>query len=728
MNLLILESPNKAQTVSGYLSSLEGEWKVIATKGHFKNLKENSIAVKKIGGDYVGEFVIENKQIFQTLREEIPKAQQVYIATDDDREGESIADDIITEFNLQKHQYKRVVFQELTKKKITEVLLDAKNNEGVNEHLVDARYSRRLIDRLVGYKLTPLLKHIFAQDKTVDISGIGRVSYAALAILVSREKEITLFEPYKYRKIAVTYWTKEGEIFCTSEKRFIEGEEDTEFFTAVKEIRNNEHIITEYNTEFIDIAPPKPVIFSTLISNMFYLYKYTSDKTSQIAQKLFEGIDIGGERKGLITYHRTDSYRLSEEVAIEAANLIPYIVLNTEDGPLGYEYTITEQRTYKNKKGAQDAHEAIRPVHLTEEYAPHRLKRYLSEEEFRVYDYIYKITLSTFMANSTYIETKIVTECGDLKFKSETKEQIFDGWEIIGKHYVPFFKKFDKFMKNPPMLYVNDTIEVKDISDWSRAAKQPERYSEGRLIETLTSKGVGRPSTLPVIIPELLKKKYITSNRGMLKCEHTAMKIVDWAEKEAEWIVNINHAREFEEALSLIENDEENKNEIIEKYDKLIQDIYKKYDFVDIEEYKKERPSQEQIAMMDKLKAKGVEVPQKAYTLKIEASKYLKKYFDSQKICKCKVCSNGDIVEYETSFNCNNKECDFILWKSTVANFIKNFHLELNQEEFALELLKKKQVKVENLKGKNAYFNANVFIEYDEKYKYTLKWKIAKKS
>lgn len=727
MNLLIVESPNKAETIQKYLNSIENGWSVIATHGHFKNLKEKEMAIKKNDSGYIGNFVVEKKDIYTNLKSKIGIAKHVYIATDDDREGEAIAFDIVQDFKLDEEDYTRVIFTEISKKKVQEILIDKniiEENSTVNSNLVNARFSRRLIDRFIGYKLSPLLKYIFKDDKETDIKGIGRVSYASLSLLTEREKEVNSFDSYTYKKLYATYRSDNKEFYCTSEKKYIEGVDDEDFYSDLSYLKNNPHIVTEYENEFVDMQPPKPILFSSLMSNVFYLYKYSTEQTAKIAQKLFEGVNIDGELTGLITYIRTDSYRISTEAASDAIALIPYIVVNEAEGPLGFDYVIQEQREYKNKKNAQDAHEALRPVHINNKYAPHNIRKYLSEEEFRVYDYIYKVTVSTFMTNSSYISTVINIRCGEIVLKNETKEQVFDGWEAIGQYYVPFFKKFEKFEKNPPSLQRNDELNPSEINYWSRKAKQPERYGEGRFIETLTNKGVGRPSTLPIIIPELIKKGYVVSNKGMLTPTKTALKLVAWADENASWITDLNHAREFEEHLINIENEEELKDTLIQEYDELLKDLYTKFNFKDMEEYKKEGISQEQRKTLDKIRENGVEVPESTYENKIKATKFIKKYFESQKICKCKVCEDGEIIKFPERFACNNKNCKFVLWRSRVEKFIKNFNIEMEEHELSIQLLKKKQVLVENMRGKNALFDANVYIENDDKYGYSLKFKV----
>ena len=727
MKLLILESPNKAETIQAYLNNMESGWKVIATNGHFKNLLEKTIAVKKVDSHYIGDFAIDNKKIYDLLKSNIQKASSIYIATDDDREGEAIASDIIDEFRLSADQYKRVLFSEISKKKIREILIDKTEGDiDLNKELVNARYSRRLIDRLVGYRLTPLLKYVLRDNKSVIIEGIGRVSFASLAILVEREKEINNFDAYYYKKISATYRVEDKEVFCIGEKKYIEGMDDELFYADVAKLKNDPHIVTLHDVEYEDIQPPKPILFSSLMSNVFYLYKYPTKQIATIAQKLFEGIKIGDEKIGLITYIRTDSYRMSTEIAREAFDIIPYMVIKKEDGPLGYDYVVSEQREYKNKKNAQDAHEAIRPVYLTPEYSPQNIRKYLSEEEYRVYDYIYKISLTTFMTNSSHISTKTEITCGDIKLKSETKEEVFDGWEIVGRYYVPFFKRFDKFENNPPTLYINSVLEPKEIDNWSRKAKSPERYGEGRFIETMTNKGIGRPSTLPNIIPELIKKGYVQSVKGMLKPTLTAEALVNWANENADWLTDINHARTFEEELSKIENGEADKDQLIQEYDTLIEELYKKYDFKDMETYKKEKPSAEQTKTLEMIQSKGVEVKENAFNSKLEATKVIKKYYESLKVCKCKECDTGHIIAYEKNYSCNNKDCKFVLWKNKVSGFIDNFKLDIDEVEFSESLLKKKNVFTENLHGKSAIFDADVFIENDERYGYGLKFKVKK--
>jgi len=726
-NLVIVESPNKAETIKQYLSSLEGFWRVVATFGHFKNLPEKGISVKNNNGTYVGEFEISKKNVYENLKKVIKEASYIYIATDDDREGEAIAWDIVEEFSLDISKYKRVVFTEITKKSISTILLDTSNNNiDVKSNLVSSRYARRIIDRIVGYKLSSLLKYIFKTTYGLEFKGVGRVSYAAISILAKREQEIQQFESYNYRKLFVVYTVNSKEFVCFSKKRYIEDVENTEFYDAYQLLKNEEHIVTDYSTEFIDVSPPKPVTGSSLLANISYLYRYSTDKTSKIAQKLFEGVNINGEKVGLITYPRTDSYRISKEFAAEVIATIPYMVINKEDGPLGFEYVVDIPREYKLHKNSQDAHEALRPTSMSVEFAPHNVRKYLSEEEYRVYNYIYNITLSSFMATSSYIVTKINITCGDITLESETKEQVFDGWEVIGKYFVPFYKKYDKFDSNPPILNLGDVINYRDIDYSTRKAKRPDRYSEGGFIEILTSKGIGRPSTLPSIVPELKKKQYIDENKSMLIISQLVIKIVEWANINAPWIIDLDHAREFEEKLSLIENGELDRNILIKEYDFLIKELYEKFNFIDAQEYHKQPPTDLQVSQLKKIQQSGFVVPDKAFQYKVDAKKSIEDYFKSKEIAKCLFCKKGKIHNFEKYYKCNNKECDFIFWKSTAEKFVNHFNISLNSSEFILELLKTKKVKVENMRGKNVLFSANAYIEKNEKFGYQIGFSVVK--
>lgn len=724
--LLIVESPNKAKTIKQYLSSLPDTWRVIASYGHFKNLKKETLSVEKSNNSYVGNFVIENQSAYKILKENIQWSEMVFVATDDDREGEAIAFDIIDAFFLKIENYRRVVFTEISKKFILDILSDSSKTKQLDIDMVNSRYARRLIDRLIGYKLSPLLKYEFRDRSDLKIEGIGRVSYASLSLIVDKEKEINSFTHYKYRRFYVAYWTDTKEFTCASKTRYIEGIEDDEFYSALNTLNNSPHIITDYSTEYVDLNPPKPIISSSLLSNIFYLYSIPTNETSEIAQKLFEGIELYGEIYGLITYTRTDSYRINDEFAQEIIDMIPYIVLNREDGPIGYEYGITEMREYKNKKGAQDAHEAIRPTNLDLKFSPASIRKYLSQNEFKVYDYIYKITLASFMAPSSYISTNIQTTCGDIIFESETKEQVFDGWEILAKNYVPHLKKYERFEKNPPILSINDELTPRDIGHSSREAKQPDRFSEGRLVDMLFNSGVGRPSTLPGIIPELMRKEYITSYKGMIKATETAMVLVKWARENASWVVNMDHARVFEENLEKIENGTLKRDELIGEYDELLIELYKELDFVSMEDYKNIKPSEGQIKLLNSMEEKGLDISDEVYQSKLKATKAIKKFMKAKEVCPCKICDNGKILHNEKSYSCNNKKCNFVLWISKIERFIENFQLEYTMEELALSLLKKKQMRVENMQGKNSIFKADVFIENDTKFGYTIKMNIVR--
>ncbi|MCX7910189.1 MAG: type I DNA topoisomerase [Endomicrobia bacterium] len=499
MKLIIVESPTKEKTISKFLNTASDEYIVKSSYGHVRDLPKNSLGVDE-KNNFKPYYVIlpKAKKIISELKNISKKAQEVYIATDYDREGESIAWHLIELLGLDEKEVKRITFHEITPKAIFEAL---KNPRGIDKNLVDAQQARRIIDRLVGYKLSPLL-----WKKIANKLSAGRVQSVALRFIYDREKEIENFTPQEY-------WSVEGEFYKDAlenslkanlthidnkklDKLDINSKEDAE--EIVKDIRNNSiGEILEIKKEEKLKSPPAPFITSTLQQEASKKLKFSPSKTMFVAQSLYEGVDLGKHgRVGLITYMRTDSTYVSDYAIEELRKFIKE--------KFSENYLSPSIRKYKTKlKNAQEAHEAIRPTNVY--YVPEEIKSYLTQDQYKLYELIWKRFLVTQMKDMKYQSIKLKIKVATRYiFESEFKKLLFDGYTIIFPE-----EKQDDNLAFIDDITTNDILYLKSCTMKQHFTEPPARYTEASLIKELEKNGIGRPSTYATIVDTLKIRGYV---------------------------------------------------------------------------------------------------------------------------------------------------------------------------------------------------------------------------
>ena len=496
-NLVIVESPAKAKTISKFLGK---DYKVMASMGHVRDLPKS-----KLGFDpeknFEPKYLIstDKKKVISDLKKEINKDTTIYLAADEDREGEAIAWHLIPALKIEKNPLKRIVFHEITKGAI----LDAINNpREVNQHLVDAQQARRILDRAVGYELSPLL-----WKKVRYGLSAGRVQSVAVRIIVDRENEINQFIPEEYWKIKANFVNPElkAELAKQNDKNIKVTNE-----TQAKEI---EASINQGKFELVDIEekdstrnPAAPFTTSTLQQEASRKIGLSVKQTMVIAQQLYEGNvgNIPNHTGGLITYMRTDSLNLSTVATSAAKKVI--------ENEYGKEYTLAKPRAYRSKaKGAQEAHEAIRPVNMA--LKPSDIKPYVDNAQFRLYDLIWKRTLATQMAPAKIANTTYKIQAGrDKEFEFQSK-----GQRII---FAGFMKAYTEGSDNPeaaldstekilPTIKVGTILNLEKLDLEQLFTKPPARYTEASLVKKLESEGIGRPSTYAPTISTIQQREYV---------------------------------------------------------------------------------------------------------------------------------------------------------------------------------------------------------------------------
>ena len=491
-NLVIVESPSKAKTIGKYLGA---DYTVKASMGHLRDLPKSTMGVD-IEKGFEPEYVpLEAKSdIIDDLRKAAKKADTVYLATDPDREGEAISWHLKELLQLPDEKIRRVTFNEITQNVVRQSI---ENPRAIDDSLVDAQQARRVLDRIVGYQLSPLL-----WKKVRRGLSAGRVQSVATRLVVDRENEIRAFNPREYWSLDVTLARKDkpgtfvARYYGDEKKRELANQEQTD--AVIRDITGKEFTVTNVKRAEKKRSAAPPFTTSTLQQEASRKLNMTPKRTMSIAQQLYEGVDVAGEGTlGLITYMRTDSLRLSDEAMASAANYIK--------GHYGKEYYYGKFHVYKTKSGAQDAHEAIRPTHV--ELDPERIQKSLTKEQYRLYKLIWSRFLASQMANAVYDTVSIDTQCQGHTFRSAHQSIRFSGF--IAVYEEGRDDKDEAVGAELPDLKPGDKAMPADIQKEQHFTQPPARYTEATLVKAMEEKGVGRPSTYASIVSTIQDREYV---------------------------------------------------------------------------------------------------------------------------------------------------------------------------------------------------------------------------
>jgi DNA topoisomerase-1 len=486
-SLVIVESKAKAKTIGKFLGR---GYTVKASVGHVRDLPKKKLAID-VENDFEPTYVtIRGKgKVLKELKDAAKKADMVYLASDLDREGEAIAWHITEALKLPSDRVRRVVFNEITKRAIQ----DAMDRPGdIDMNKVDAQQARRVLDRLVGYEVSPVLW------KTIYYGlSAGRVQSVALRLICERENAIDAFEPDEFWTIDGVFRTEDGAEFEARLDR-IDGKKaklhDGDAAAAVVDrLEGKPFVVSSVDRRKRKVSPLPPFITSTLQREAANRLRFSSKRTMMHAQSLYEGLPIAGENIGLITYMRTDSTRIANEALDEARSLI--------SKKYGQKYLPDKPRRFRAKKGAQDAHEAIRPTSIAR--TPESIKQHLKPDQFRLYELIWNRFVASQMESAVYDNTTAGIEADGLVFKAKGSVTVFPGWTRV-------YPALWKDVRELPGLEEGQSVEAASITPNQRFTKPPPRYSEATLIKELEKKGIGRPSTYATIVDTLKKRKYVT--------------------------------------------------------------------------------------------------------------------------------------------------------------------------------------------------------------------------
>ena len=546
--LVIVESPSKASTIKKYLGK---GYTVMASMGHVIDLPKSQLGVDEENNFEPRYITIRGKgDLIKELKKEAKNAKKVYLATDPDREGEAISWHLANTLGIDSKSKCRITFNEITKKAVTAAIKEPRE---IDEKLVDAQQARRVLDRIVGYKISPLL-----WKKVKKGLSAGRVQSVATKLICDREEEIAAFVEKEYwtidalllkgkKKVPAHLWGKSG--------KKLEIKNSAEADKVVKEIENEKFVVSEVKNSTKKKSSPPPFITSSLQQEAGRKLGFTTARTMQTAQQLYEGVNIKGKGQiGLITYMRTDSLRLSDDAVAEARS---YILNNFGEG-----YLPKTARVYKTKRNAQDAHEAIRPSYA--ELSPDSIKASLTPDQYKIYKLIWERFIACQMKDASYDVVSVTIVAGSYIFKASGTTVKFNGFTLI---YTESKDADEEKSSKLPELLQGEELSVSNLNGNQHFTQPPMRYTEASLVKALEELGIGRPSTYSPTITTIINRGYIVRNKKNLVPTDLGTIVNSLMKEHFKNIVDVEFTAGMEEGLDLVEEGSKD-------WHKLIGDFY----------------------------------------------------------------------------------------------------------------------------------------------------------
>jgi len=649
-NLVIVESPAKAKTIKKFLGR---NYKVEASMGHVRDLPKSKLGID-LENDFEPNYItIRGKgKTLNKLRKEAKKSEEVYLATDPDREGEAISWHLAYALKLSDEENNRIEFNEITKNAIQNAI---KNPRSINKDLVDAQQARRLLDRLVGYRLSPLL-----WKKVRKGLSAGRVQSVAVRIICEREEEIRNFDEEEYWTLEIQLKNEDGEqlkadLYRIDNKKFnLESKEEVD--QVVNDIQKEDFEIIKVKKRKRRRNPKSPFTTSTLQQRASNKLNYTAKKTMYLAQQLYEGIDIGSEGTvGLISYIRTDSTRLSNE----AKNGAKDYILNK----FGDKFLKSSKKKSKNNSNAQDAHEAIRPTDT--QRTPEKMKKHLSKDQYKLYDLIWKRFVASQMSPALYESISAQFKAGDkYKFRVSGSRLLFPGHLILtGK------EKEDDI--DLPVLNEGDSYSLVDTNPEQHFTTPPPRYSEATLVKTLEEEGIGRPSTYAPTLSTIESRDYVEKEGRYFKPTELGETVTELLTEYFPDVTDVEFTAELEKRLDEIEKGNE-------EWKKILRDFYEPF----YERLENARENMESVQIVEETDevcdecGSPMVVKYGRYGKFLACSSYpecknTKPYLIKTGV-DCPECEDGEIIERtskkgRTFYGCSNyPDCNFMSWNKPV--------------------------------------------------------------
>ncbi len=546
--LIIVESPAKATTIKKFLG---GNVKVLASMGHIRDLPKSKLAID-IENDFTPEYInIRGKgALIKTLKKEAKNAKNVYLATDPDREGEAIAWHLAYILEIPEDEVCRVTFNEITKEAIQKSI---KSPRKIDKDLTDAQQARRVLDRIVGYKISPIL-----WKKVKRGLSAGRVQSVAVKLIVDREEEIEKFIPEEYWNITAqllepkTEKTFEANFYGKEGKKLeLHSKEDVD--NIIKQIEKGQYIVTDVKKGEKKRTPAPPFTTSTMQQEASRKLGFTLKRTMSIAQGLYEGVNVGAKGTvGLITYMRTDSTRISEEARAYAKE---HIVKT-------YGENYYENRYYKTKQNSQDAHEAIRPTYIDLE--PETIKQYLTPEQYKLYKLIYNRFIASQMSAAIYNTVSANIDVNTYNFRASGQNLKFKGFMTL---YVEVLENEKEEVElSLPELEIGATVIKQKLNSKQSFTAPPPRYTEASLVKALEEKGIGRPSTYSPTITTILERRYIEKEQKQLMPTELGKVVNKLLVENFPNIIDVEFTAKIEEEFDAVAEGKENWKQILREF------------------------------------------------------------------------------------------------------------------------------------------------------------------
>ena len=639
-NLVIVESPSKSKTIEKYLGS---DYKVLSSKGHIRDLA--TTGKYGLGVDVENEFkpnyvtIPGKERVISELKKEIKSCDKVFLATDPDREGEAISWHLKEALGIKEENYERVLFHEITKNKVIEAFKEPRK---IDYNLVKSQETRRILDRIIGFRLSKLM-----QSKTGGKSA-GRVQSVALKLIVDREREIEAFVSEEYWTIDAIFDKFKSSLFKYKDEEIkpVNEEEADKILDALDKDFTVESVEEK---EKARKAKP-PFITSTMQQEASTKLNFNPKKTMSIAQKLYEGIDIGTETVGLITYMRTDSIRLSDDYIKSA-----YAFINEN---YGKEY-VGYVKKAKKKDNVQDAHEAIRPTSVNR--TPEKMREYLSNDEYKLYNLIYNRALQSLMADAKVNATTIIFDNNDYKFKTTGQTILFDG-------YLKVYKDIEKDEDGEvPKFNKGEVYSTDEIVKEQHFTQPPSRYTEAKLIKEMEEKGIGRPSTYATVVDTIKERDYVKLVDKKFVPTPMGIETTDKLQEFFSDIINVKYTANMETDLDLIAEEKEDNIKVLHEFYDSFEPLVKKA-FGEMEKKAAEETGEACPECGSPLVIRKGKFGEFTACSNYPTCKYIKKEKKEIKnICVCPECG-GTIIERTSKkgkvfYGCNNyPKCKLAFW------------------------------------------------------------------
>lgn len=658
MKLVIIESPFKREALKKYLGD---GYEVFATKGHIRDLPQKSLAIDiRNNFEPKYEVVPDKKELISELKKKADKAQEVYIATDPDREGEAISWHVANILGFNQDKVCRIEFNEISKKAVTKAL---ENPRKIDLKLVDAQQARRVLDRLVGYKVSPIIC-----KKIAPKLSAGRVQSVALKLVVEREIEIEKFVPEEFWTVNALLKKDKNEIKASlatyKNKKFVPKNKE-EVDKLLEAIKDKDFLIKEIKKSKTKSHAPAPFTTSTMQQDALNKLGMPLSKTTASAQQLYEGVEIKGEGKiALITYIRTDSVRVSQD----AQNACREFIRNK----YGDDFVPEKPNNYHTKDSAQDAHEAIRPI--TMDITPEMAKETLSNDNYRLYKLIYERFLASQMSEAEYASVAVNFKCEDYGFKVNGKTMEFPGYTAVYKEFVEEESKEGMAGKLPKMEE-GESLACSKILPEQKFTKPPTRYTEASLVKAMEEKGIGRPATYAATITILQTRKYTEKQAKYLIPTELGRKISTYLDQFFSSVINVKFTAYMEGRLDDIASKGEDWKAVVSSFWNGFEHLLAKADSSSVT--MKEPPKETDIACEKcggKMLIRNGKFGEFLACSNFPKCKNTKPLEEPKKkiVGKCPDCQ-GDLIELKskrgkTFYSCDNyPTCQFMSWDITTG-------------------------------------------------------------